>query len=324
MKRDDEPTDIEHLKNIDRNKPDDIFICCASFEERCISAVLKMDNDFQTKFSVIFVIEEPLYEEEVIDNLERINIELCKRTTERIFTISCQRQDPLDGINQFKEIWKYISTFISPGSPSTTLDISGFTKIYLLEILYYIVVECDIVMPRIIHTTQAYLPTKLTKGVEEVVTMPSFIGEPSSEKETFLILFLGFEPERALTIWEYFYPLKTIALLTDPPRNGNLKYLKYAQDNNSYLLSRPSVETRSVPADNAYEVKMILEDIWGKAGDRFNIIIGPFGTKSQTIGVFLFWLEHSEVQIVYSFPVEYTKSYLRRKPGHTLMVPVGI
>jgi hypothetical protein len=324
MKRNDEPTIIEHLKNINRNKPDDIFICCASFEERCISAVLKMDNDFQTRFSVIFVIEEPLYEKEIIDNLERINTELYKKTTGRIFTISCQRQDPLDGISQFKETWKYISKFISSRSPSTTLDISGFTKIYLLEILYYILVECDLAMPRIIHTTQTYLPTKLTKGVEEVVTMPSFVGEPSSEKETFLILFLGFEPERALTIWEYFYPLKTIALLTDPPRNGNLKYLKYAQDNNSYLLSRPSVKTGRVPADNAYEVKMILEDIWREVGDRFNIIIGPFGTKSQTIGVFLFWLEHGETQIVYSFPVEYTKSYLRRKPGHTLMVPVGI
>lgn len=323
MKTDDEPIIVELLHGMNKNKPDDLFICCASFEERCVSAVLKMGDEFQAKFSVIFVIEEPLYEEQIANSLQKLNAELSKKTTGRVLIISCQRQNPLDGINQFKEIWKYVSRFISQKDPSITLDISGLTKIFLLELLQYLVVELGCSMPRIIHTTQAYRPTKLTKGVEEVITMPSFIGEPSPGKETFLILFLGFEPERALTVWEHFYPLKTIALLTNPPRNGNQKYLKYAEDSNCYLLSRPSVERRDVAADNAKEVKRVLENIWKEVGYKYNIIVGPFGTKSQTVGVFPFWLKHHEIQVVYSFPVEYTKSYLRRKPGYTLIVPVG-
>jgi hypothetical protein len=53
------------------------------------------------------------------------------------------------------------------------------------------------------------------------------------------------------------------------------------------------------------------------------MIIGPFGTKPQTVGIFVFWLEHPRVQIVYSFPTEYTKSYLNRKPGKTMLLPLS-
>jgi len=55
----------------------------------------------------------------------------------------------------------------------------------------------------------------------------------------------------------------------------------------------------------------------------FNMVIGPFGTKPQVVGVFLFCLEHPKVQVVYSFPVNYTRSYLQRKPGPTLLLPLA-
>jgi len=321
MKAIKEPIKVGSLKRLNEDGPDDFFICCASFEDRCLSSISKLADDFQTRFSVIFVIEEPLYEKEVGDHLRKLRLELSERTIERVLVISCQRQNPMDGLTQFKDIWKNCQLKGS-GPPFITIDISGFTKIYLLELLHYLVTKLKLGIPRIIHTTQDYRPTKLTRGVEEIITMPSFFGEPSSGKETLLVLFLGFEPERVLTVWEHFYPLKTIALLTSPPRNGNLKYLKYAQENNSYLLSRPSVEVRNVPPDDPYKVKEVLKAIWDGSQGSFNMIIGPFGTKSQTVGVFLFWLEHPEGQVVYAFPVEYTKSYLRRKPGSTLLLPL--
>jgi hypothetical protein len=145
----------------------------------------------------------------------------------------------------------------------------------------------------------------------------------SWEKQTVLILLLGFEPERSLAVWKHFNPAKTIALITNPPRHGNADYLKYAQENNSYLLSQPSVEVRNVPADSPYVVKNMLETIYSETRGSFNMVIGPFGTKPQTVGVFLFCLEHPKVQVIYSFPVNYTRSYLQRKPGPTLLLPLA-
>ena len=137
-----------------------------------------------------------------------------------------------------------------------------------------------------------------------------------------LILLLGFESERSLAVWKHFNPLKTVALITDPPRYGNMNYLKYAQDNNSYLLSQPSVEVRKVSADNPFAVRTALDAIHSEIRGSFNMVIGPFGTKVQAVGVFLFCLEHPRVQVVYSFPVKYTRAYLQRKPGPTLLLPL--
>jgi hypothetical protein len=67
----------------------------------------------------------------------------------------------------------------------------------------------------------------------------------------------------------------------------------------------------------------LLKTIYEETKDSFNMVIGPFGIKPQVVGVFLFYLEHHKVQAVYSFPATYTRSYLRRQPGPTLLLPVA-
>jgi len=318
----DEPVEVERLTPLNEYGPDDLFICCASFEDRCVSSTLKMGIDYRTGFAIIFVLDEPFYKKQIDNSLFRLQSELGKRTSKGIFIISCQRDDPIDGINQLKNIWEQCKPR-NLEEPFITIDISGFTKIYLLELLYYLVIELNLGIPRILHTTQTYSPTKLTRGVEQITTVPNFFGSPSLEKQTTLILLLGFEPERSLAVWKQFNPAKTIALIANPPRYGNLDYLKYARDNNSYLLSQPSVEVRNVPTDNPYGVRKVLEAIYNETKGSFNMVIGPFGTKPQAVGVFLFCLEHPKAQVIYSFPVQYTRSYLQRKPGPTLLLPLA-
>ena len=322
MKTAEEPIEVERLTRLNEYGPDDLFICCASFEERCLSGILRMSASYRTIFSIIFVIEEPLYKKQIDDNLYRLQSELGRRSSEGVFVISCQRDNPIDGIIQLKNIWKQCKPR-NPEEPFITIDISGLTKIYLLELLHYLVIELNLGIPRILHTTQTYLPTKLTKGVAQITTVPNFFGSISLEKQTVLVLLLGFEPERSLAAWKHFNPAKTIALITNPPRYGNLDYLKYARENNSHLLSQPFVEVKDIPADNPYPVKKVLEAIHSETRGSFNMVIGPFGTKPEAVGVFLFCLEHPRVQVVYSFPVKYTKSYLQRKPGPTLLLPLA-
>jgi hypothetical protein len=322
MKVSAEPTEIQSLTRLNERSADDLFICCASFEERCLSSTATMGIDFLTKFAVIFVVEERLYKKQVEHNMFRLQTELRKKSTEGIFVISCQRSNPLEGTNQMEDVLRQCKLNTS-GGPFITVDISGFTKIYLLELLHYLVIEKNLGIPRLLHTTQRYLPTRLTRGIEQITTVPNFYGSPSLEKETVLVLFLGFEPERALAVWKQYNPARTIALITNPPRQGNPAYLKYAQQNNAELLARPSVEVREVPADNPYAVKTILEAIHEETKDSGNMVIGPFGTKPQVVGVFLFYLEHRKVQVIYSFPATYTRSYLQRQPGSTLLLPVA-
>ena len=63
MKVTEEPTEVERLTRLNEFGPDDLFICCASFEERCLASVSKMGIDYRTNYAVIFVIEEQLYKQ---------------------------------------------------------------------------------------------------------------------------------------------------------------------------------------------------------------------------------------------------------------------
>ena len=322
MKAYGEPIPIDTLPRLNEYGSDDLFICCASFEERSLTGASRLGAGFRVRYSVIFVIEEPFYTKEVDANLSKLQGQLSHHTAEGVYIIRCQRDNPAEAISQLKNIWCKIKPKDSD-EPYVTLDISGFTKIYLLQLLYFIVAEQNLGIPRIIHTTQSYMPTKLTRGVEQITTVANFFGTVSFEKQTLLVLLLGFEPERSLSVWKHFNPARTIALISNPPRDGQTDYLEYAQKNNAFLLSQPNVELRDVPPDDPYNVRNVLEGIYHEVRDVSNVVVGPFGTKPQTIGVFLFCLEHPKVQVVYSYPSSYTRSYLQRQPGVTLLLPMA-
>ena len=316
------PAEVERLEKMNEYGTDDLFICCASFEERCLSGPLKLSPNYRTNFSVIFTLDETLYKKQVESNLHSLKGILSGKSSKGVFTISCQRDSPVDAIAQLSNIWDKCKPR-DPEEPFVTIDVSGFTKIYMLQLLNYLIIETRLGLPRMLHTTQAYLPTKLTKGVSQITTVPNFFGDSSLGKETVLVLFLGFEPDRTVAVWKHLNPGRTIALITSPPRHDNLKYVKYAEKNNSFLLSQESVERREVPPDNPYGVRKVLEEIYAEFKTSCNMVIGPFGTKPQVVGIFLFCLEHPKVQVVYSLPVKYTRSYLWRKPGATLMLSLN-
>ncbi len=321
MRATDEPIVIESLGRMNEYGADDLFICCASFEERSIAAAERLSGNFRVRFSIIFVIEEPNYQQQIDTNLFKLQGMLSRKTSEGVFVIRCQRDDPPEGISQLKGVWKRCRPK-DEDEPHITLDISGFSKIYLLGLMHYLVAELNLGLPRILHTTQTYAPSRLTQGVHQITTVANFFGSMSMEKETILVLFLGFEAERSLSVWKQFNPSRTICLITSP-RDGNEEYLRYAEKNNDFLLSQPNVEVRQAAADSPYHVRNTLESIYDEFKSTANMIIGPFGTKPQTVGIFIFWLEHPRIQVVYSFPNEYTKSYLNRKPGKTIMLPLA-
>jgi len=321
MKATEDAIVVESLERQNEYGPDDLFICCASFENRCLSSLVRMGSNYRVRFSIIFVIDEPNHQKLVDTNLYKMQALLSKKTSEGIFVIRCQRADPIDGLTQLKNNWKRVTPKDSE-EPYVTLDISGFTKVYMLGLLHFLVAEMNMGLPRMLHTTQSYAPSRLTQGVEQITTIPNFFGSISMEKETLLVLFLGFEPERATSVWKNLNPQRTLCLITSP-RDGNEEYLRYAEKNNAQLLSQPGVDVRQVAADNPFSVRNVLEDLYEGTKGMYNLVIGPFGTKPQAVGVFLYWLEHPKAQVVYSFPIEYTKSYLKRRAGQTYLLPLS-
>lgn len=80
---------------------------------------------------------------------------------------------------------------------------------------------------------------------------------------------------------------------------------------------------RDVPADDPAGVRDVLTALYEEIKDDYNMEVGPFGTKSQTVGLYLFHRDHPAVQVIYSFPSTYTRSYLQRQPGETMLLPAS-
>lgn len=307
------------IKISDLQNDVEMFICCSSFEKRSSFFLEKFSGKFRTRFSIVFVIEEPEYEEQIEKSFSIIGKKLESTTDRKIFTIFCLRDKPDDGISQLRQILADCKVKTAE-NPVVTIDISSFTKVYLLEILYHLYFEFGMRDFNIIYTSQTYKCCPLTEGSREIKVLPHFDEPLSLMKGVLLIEFLGFDPERTLYMWEHYYPLRTILIKSYP--ESNLKYLRYVEHLNWYILSRPGVESRALlfPYD-IYAAQHFLKNIYDEVCKQsksetmpYNIIIAPFGPKPQAVGLFLFWLNHRETEISYVFPRQYRKTYLKRKP----------
>jgi len=317
-----EPVRIEEVKDSDSWSNVDVFICCASFEKRSHYFVKTLPSNFKTRVSVIFVIEEQGYEKQTQDSLGIIEGILEERTMEKVYTIFCLRDSPSDGILQFIQIVNDCK--IQMDHAIIALDISSFTKVYLLDLLHSLYFAYEVRNIHIIYTLQKYRCVPLTEGVKEIRVPFNFSAPLSSRKGILFIPFLGFDPERTLAVWEHYYPPRTIAIKSFS--SSKPKYLEYVEKLNEHFLSRPSVDSRRFPSPyGIYATRDLLEDIYHEGCKEstsqrtpFNIVVAPFGPKVQVLGIFLFWLNHREVRVAYSFPITYRPTYLKRKPERTL------
>ncbi|MCD6371351.1 MAG: hypothetical protein J7L39_01375, partial [Candidatus Aenigmarchaeota archaeon] len=107
------------------NEKDDIFIVCASFEDRTTAVVKKLSEKYHVEYSFVFK-----YDEQNRTNLreEKFNtlINILSKHSENIFPIICDHYDPMDGVFKLKSMCKNNS--IEFKNKNITIDITTFTK----------------------------------------------------------------------------------------------------------------------------------------------------------------------------------------------------
>ena len=123
-----------NIKPINNDK-DDIFIVCASFEERTGAVVERLAEKYRVAKSFIFK-----YDEKDRTNLRDQNFEKLKNAlllySENVYPIICDHHDPLDGINKFENLCKNRGVILE--DKNITIDITTFTKQYLLVLLKFV------------------------------------------------------------------------------------------------------------------------------------------------------------------------------------------
>lgn len=295
---------------------DEVFVACASFEDRTTAVASKLSPNYRISTSFVFKYDEKNRTALRDQNFERLVNSLVPHS-KNVFPIICDHHDPLDGISKMHDLCE--AKRIALQGRSITIDITTFTKQYLLVLLKFIEKQAP-KSTRLFYTEPEDYAVKwdkpLSYGLIDIVSVPSYGGHFAVEKESLLILMLGYEGDRAYGIWERFTPHKTIVAV------GRPSFRDYwegrVEEFNRKLISKlPRDAVCYFHTLDPFEVSRNLDNLIELYSDRFNISVSPLGPKPQVVGCYLSVRRHPDVQIVYAIPKFHEEEYFSKRIGRT-------
>ena len=303
------------------NSTVDLFITGISSEERCPKGwqMLK-EEDIKIKNKVIF------YFKEVIKGFKQEGVENPQEYFDTLFDIGsgdCKLTVSLyDEITGLMELEKYLNeSFSELKVKKIVIDFSIMIKPYIFVLLKYLLCERNMEKIYLLYTEPAsYHKLKLkkvpknnnqedseyfTKGTVKIGEVPTYSGKRELTKKSALVVLLGFEGERAVQVFNEVSPDLTIPVNGFPAYRPEFKDLSILSNEELLKDSEIMKELTYAPANDPFETKKTLEEIYSKHSDNYNISVSPLGTKPMAIGSCLFALEHSDIRIIYPYPIEY-------------------
>lgn len=293
---------------------DDIFMGCASFEDRTTAVVNRLSPKYKISNSFIFKYSETnrtAIRDQNFESLKNILI----RHSENVFPIICDHHSPLDGIFKIRDLSS--NRGITLQDRNITIDITTFTKQYLLVLLKFLEQQKPRSI-RLFYTEPEDYAVKWNKplsyGLIDIVSIPSYGGHFYLEKETLLILMLGYEGDRAYGLWERFTPHKTIILIGRPSfRNA---WEGRVEEFNKKLISNlPKDSIIYIPTLDPFKVSSKLDYLIESHVEAFNISISSLGPKPQVVGCYLSARKYPDVQIAYAIPKLHEEEYFSKRTG---------
>jgi|SRR3972149_394402 len=310
---------IDKISSISGGSQDDIFIACASFEDRCLGSMQKFNN-YKPKKIVIFEFEEnnPAREKNLIE-LENIIDRTGLRNSYKKLSVThgMTTNGILNLHNYFKE-----NNLSNSKNLSITLDITTFTKELLLEVLFYLTNIVKFQKMRILYT----IPSKyaspeegpLSYGISNIKIVPFFWNNWTATKDDLLMVILGYEEMRAWSLISRFDANGNRLFITKP--GSKPEWDMHCENYNKRLL-KENFERAEMPSMDPLSVAKILEEQIARENlyNKYNIFIAPLGTKPQILGVFCFLTNNPEIRanIVSTTAIDHNFPYYSSGIGDT-------
>ena len=161
-------------------------------------------------------------------------------------------------------------------------------------------------------------PYNITSGIGKTFTLSGFTGEFLPGYSSLLIIFLGYDYNRAKGIYEYIQPNRKVGILPtnmDSSKNNHDIYNKHKRYfiNNDEIIYKYSIFEFG-------EVIKELEKIREENIKNTNIIIALNGSKLHSLAALLFAKKYSDVQIIMSYPKDYHPDNFSHGGKHTFEI----
>lgn len=156
-------------------------------------------------------------------------------------------------------------------------------------------------------------------GIHKIEPITGFISQTPLSRPILLIIFLGYESDRAKAIYENLDPNEVLLIVPDPPYHKEWK--GRTEEINRHLIKIISKDRiKAAPSEDSLEVAVKLEELLKDYPlDDWRWIIAPLGTKPQTLGIYLFWRKNrGKFSIIYAPPLEHNNPFFSTGVGNTL------
>jgi hypothetical protein len=299
--------------------PDDVLIVAASWEERCVGLLRRLGS-YSSTIGVLVVYDG--HSERRLRFIREADTLLAGRC--EIRHLDTLHSDPIPSV---RELVSLIRTRITSPEPQIAVDITTFTRKHLLQLLQGLDLAGLLPNTRFYYTSPQDYETQddepIAQGISGVGVIRTFAGRNRPSHDSLLVLFLGYEGRRALSLWEHLDPNVTLAVIPDPPYR--LEWAGRTEALNKYLLSSlPKEHQLRCPALLPKGTYELMECLWRSerfGTERFDYLVAPFGPKPQLLGMYRFWRHHrGEFSVVYAAPLRYREEKAVYPPGPSWLV----
>ena len=280
-------------------QPIDAFICCASFEERSKTIAMHL-NAGAVRWAWI------CYNRDYLE-LSQNNLDALEALYDGKHTLV--ELDTTNPLLTADRISNSLSVFEPKDARSrVVIDITAFTRESLLILVKYLferrhhgyTVEFVYANAREYSIGDSSEEKWLSKGNREVRSVLGYPGVLVPSKQSHLIVMVGFEDERALSLIYECEPSRIslgigneVEWATRPHQDTNVARFRRLKN----MIG--AVDEFTFAGYDAANTKRIIEQVVENARD-FNTVIAPMNTKISTLGAAMVALEDERVQICYA------------------------
>ena len=296
-----------------------LLVTCSSHEDRC-KAVPATWGDWRPEHVMLFHYDDHNPRREKNHSDLRKKYDVCSRVTELAFREKDAVSSFRNNGHPLKELLhKYRRLHV-------VFDMTVFTKRHLLMMLNWLDDFGCWDRLHIVYTepddydATSYLP--LSFGISGFEQIPGFAGTPDSSRPLHLLVFLGYEGERALATYEQLQPIRTTLMVGDPPFRP--EWTGRTELFNQDLITR--VGKNALDKADTIDPELVCEAIrrvFGNEGARSDHarILCPLGTKPQALGAYLYTKNAVDPPaLIYAGPLRHNESFYSHGIGPTWLL----
>lgn len=288
-----------------------LFICFNSFETRSVTITSNFDVSRAERF---LVLTNEITRDDTQHNLDAL-LKYIPKEKRTVITLSTDK--PVSSADKIKTSLFQVKDVLPSG---IFIDITTFTHEMLLILLAILKEEypnakvtCGYVNAKeYSYDTDIQENKWLSKGIGSIRSVLGYSGIIKPSQKTLLIVIVGYEYERALSIIDSIEPDflslgygEASNAITEKNRGANMCYAQLVKQMATYY---EDVSDFTIPCNDPFEAAKIIKEQVVKIGQQKNIIIVPMNNKLTTIGAALVSYEMPNIQLCYAPAIVYNYS----------------